>query len=407
MSDQSMSARLRAERERRNWSVKDMAARLRAAADPDTRARMPTNESLRRMIRSWESGQHEPSEPYPALYAAAFGMTVSALFDRPQVWADDELDALELARRVAASDIGEATLLALELAVDDLATAYHRTPAVVLLDRVRRHLAYVSRLMEGRATLAERKRLVVAGGWLSLLAGTCHIDLLDYPAAAARLRTAAALAGHADHREIAAWCLETEAWQVLTDGDYMRAAILSQAAQDIAPRDSSAYIQATAQESRAWAHIGDGPKSRDALLRLHRLAEPMPVPERPEHHYRYDPLKSQAFTALILAWLKDPAAESCARQVLTTMETPAAGPPRKRRAVSARLDLGLALLASDNLDEAAHHTLDAVTSGLLVPSNFWRATEVITAVERRQVPEAAELRAAYQELGARRTAPPE
>ena len=66
--------------------------------------------------------------------------------------------------------------------------------------------------------------------------------------------------------------------------------------------------------------------------------------------------------------------------------------------MAARLDLALALLAADQPDEAGHMTLAAMTSGLLVPSNYWRAAEVVTGLEARRAPEAAELREAYREL---------
>jgi len=39
-----------------------------------------------------------------------------------------------------------------------------------------------------------------------------------------------------------------------------------------------------------------------------------------------------------------------------------------------------------------------MTSGVLVPSSYWRAREVIGAIETRRMPEAAELREAYREL---------
>jgi len=71
--------------------------------------------------------------------------------------------------------------------------------------------------------------------------------------------------------------------------------------------------------------------------------------------------------------------------------------PRPRRAASARLDLALALTAAEQLDEAAATTLDAVTSGLLVPSNYWRAREVISAVNGRGVPGSGDLEEAYRE----------
>lgn len=122
------------------------------------------------------------------------------------------------------------------------------------------------------------------------------------------------------------------------------------------------------------------------------------MPDRPEHHYRYDPAKSQAYAATTLSWLGDPAAESYARQVLVRLDSTADGPPRPRRAASARLDLSLALIAAGRHDEAAGTALQAVTSRRLVPSNYWRAREVIHAVAERGVPEARELKEAYREV---------
>jgi hypothetical protein len=59
--------------------------------------------------------------------------------------------------------------------LDDLATAYPGTPSAVLLDRVRGYLSYVTRLLDAKTTLAGHRRLLVVGGWLSLLAATCRI----------------------------------------------------------------------------------------------------------------------------------------------------------------------------------------------------------------------------------------
>ena len=163
-------------------------------------------------------------------------------------------------------------------------------------------------------------------------------------------------------------------------------------------------IQATAQEGRAWARLGAAPQTRDALARTEALVTPLPMPDRPEHHYRYDPAKSDAYVATTLSWLGDPAAERYARQVLARLETTVDGPPRPRRAASARLDLALALTSTGRPDEAAATALEAVTSGLLVPSNYWRAAEVITAVDGKGIHEAADLREAYREYC--RPAPP-
>jgi transcriptional regulator with XRE-family HTH domain len=310
--------------------------------------------------------------------------------------ASDEIAAIELARRAAASDVGDVTCDHLEAAVDGMATAYHRTPPAVLLPRVRSHLGYVTGLLDSRATLAQRRRLLVSGGWLSLLAATVLADLHDDTAALACLRTAEQLAGQAGHAEVTAWTMETRAWIELTSGRYAEALALARGAQEAAPRGSSALIQATAQEGRAHARLGDQAGTRGALARVEALTSPLPVPDQPEHHYRYDPGKAEAYVVTTLAWAGDPAAEDLARDVAAPFDAPGDGHPRRRRAVAARLDLALALANGGKLDEAAGTALQAVTSGYLVPSNYWRAGEVLAAVDGRDIPEGRDLAEAYR-----------
>jgi hypothetical protein len=319
---------------------------------------------------------------------------------------DDETDAWELARRAGATDIGAATIERIEQAVDELAVAYPGTPPAELLGRVRQHLGYVGRLLDARKTLAEHRRLLVAGGWLSLLAATCAIDLRWWDAASARLHTAAQLARETGHGEMAAWCLETRAWQLLTIGDYPAAAGLARDAQAAAPRGSSAQIQATAQEGRALARLGAAGRAGayEALTRVEALVSPLPMPDLPEHHYRYDPAKSEAYAATTLSWLGDPAGEGVSRLVLERLESSVGGPPRPRRAASARIDLSLALLISGKPDEAAGVAIQAVTSGRLVPSTYWRAREVVESVEAAGTAQAAELGQAYDEFCSRAAA---
>ena len=216
---------------------------------------------------------------------------------------DDEIAALELGRRAEASDVGNETAERLALAVDDLATAYPGTPPGELLGRVRVHLGYVGQLLGARTTLAQHRGLLVTGGWLSLLAATCLIDLH---------REAARRGAPADRRAVRPRDRPCRDSRVVRgnpgvagadEGDYRRAAGLAQAAQRLAPHGGSAYIQATAQEGRAWARLGAAPETRAALARVEALVSPMPVPDRPEHHYRYDPAKAEAYVATTLAWL--------------------------------------------------------------------------------------------------------
>ncbi len=355
-----------------------------------------------------------PRAPVPQQQAAGKPKTMAAMPDRPSgaVLAnhapDDELAAIELAQRASASDVGNDVCERIELVLDDLATAYPTTAPGDLLLRVRRHLGYATRLLGGRTTLAQQRRLLASGGWLSLLAATCLIDLHQDPPALAYLRTAEQLARETGHAEITGWVLETRAWMELTAGNYRHAVTLSQGAQQVAPRDGSAYIQATGQEGRAWARLDDPGRTRAALGRIESLAAALPIPDRPEHHFHYDPAKAEAYTATTLSWIGDPAAEQFARDVLHRLESPAAGPPRYRRASSARLDLSLALVGRGKHDEAAGTALQAVTSGFLVPSNYWRAREIIGAVTGHGVPEARDLADAYRaELDATRHTSPD
>jgi transcriptional regulator with XRE-family HTH domain len=306
---------------------------------------------------------------------------------------ESEIEAGELVRRVTASDVSRETLDRLELAADRLCMAYATVSPALLLPRVRRHLEYVTSLVGARKTLTQHRRLIVVGGWLALLRATLHIDLRQSVAADAYLGTAARMAEEAEHNEIVAWVLETRAWDVLTGGDFRNALDLSRQAQAVAPPSSSAFIQATAQEGRAWARLGDRSRTRAALDRVDRLAGALPAPDHPEHHYQYDTAKAHSYAATTLAWAGDPGAEGVAREVVAELETEAARP---RRMASARLDLGLALLAAGKPDEAAAAAQSAIGSGRIVPSNWWRVTEVVAGVERSGIPEAHELMDQYQ-----------
>jgi transcriptional regulator with XRE-family HTH domain len=358
-------------------------------------------------VHDLEIGRKQPSPEVAAALDRALGANgqltqlVRPIIDgvsAPQTGGDaDELDAFELARRVAASDVGAETITRLEWAVDQLATSYSITPPAQLLARTRRYLSYSGKLLEPgvRKTLAEHGQLLTLAAWLSLIAATLHIDLRQDVAAAARLGTAESLAHHAGNAEIEAWVLETRAWQAVTEGDYPRAVDLSRGAQRLAPKGSSVAIQASAQEGRACARLGRARETYGAINRVHQLVSPLPVPDRPEHHYRYDPGKSVAYTATTLAWLGDPAAERYARQVIDQLGNSRGWP---RRLAAAQIDLALALLAADRPDEAAGVALEAISSGRLVPSNHWRAREVVEAVQERGMSETADLRSAYEAL---------
>lgn len=362
----------------------------------------------RATVQRWERGTTAPQPQHRRELAGALDVTVDEVGRLLAVpvgttpgprGAGDEIDALELVRRATASDVATATLDLLDQAVDDLASSYATTPPAELLDRVRAHLGYVGGLLDGRATLAQRRRVVVAGAWLSLLAGTLHVDLQQQAPAVARLRAADSLAREAGHDAVRAWVLETRAWQVLVLGDHRRAVELSRGAQQLAPAGSSVAIQSTAQEGRAHARLGDRRATTHAVRTVNRMACPLPTPDRPEHHYRYDPGKATSYTATTLSWVGDPAAVDHAREVIARLAPGDVPGGRPRRLAVARLDLGLALVGQGEVEEAVDSALAAITSGHVAPSNRWRVREVLVAVERTGTRAALPLRDALVDMG--------
>ncbi|MFJ7274264.1 helix-turn-helix transcriptional regulator [Kitasatospora sp. NPDC098663] len=286
----------------------------------------------RSTVARWESGKVDPQDWQRPTLAKVLRVTLielgsllrSAATPKPardetpsnSAEYDDEIEALELARRVSASDVGKETLERLELTFHDLAIKYPTVAPQELLGQVRKYALYVARLMDSKKTLAEHRQLLVIGGWFSLLGATLHIDLDQQDAATARLRTAMTLAQHAENSEIQAWCFETDAWRVLTDGDYSKAVELSAAAQQLAPAGSSVEIQSLAQQGRSSARLGYSAETYVVIDRVQTLSASLGTPNRPENHFQYDPAKSLAYAATTLAWLGDPAAEAYAREVI-------------------------------------------------------------------------------------------
>jgi hypothetical protein len=125
------------------------------------------------------------------------------------------------------------------------------------------------------------------------------------------------------------------------------------------------------------------------------------MPERPEHHFRNDPSKAEAYVATTLSWVGDPAAERY------PAGAGAAGSNGRRPTATASCGISSARpgpgagCAAGKPDEAAGIILQAIESGRLVPSNYWRAREVIQALDDRALPDAEGLKDAFRSLPTR------
>ncbi|MFJ2031706.1 hypothetical protein [Streptosporangium sp. NPDC087985] len=74
------AARMRAWRRGRLWSRHELGERLADTADETARDRMPAQEQLTEMVRSWETGEQRPDELYAELLCRAFDMNEAELF---------------------------------------------------------------------------------------------------------------------------------------------------------------------------------------------------------------------------------------------------------------------------------------------------------------------------------------
>ena len=173
-------------------------------------------------------------------------------------------EAAEVARRAETSELGPGTLAALERAVERLRQAAAGTPPDALIPTVRARLGDAGRLLEGRPTLAQHRRLLAAAGWLALLLAQLWFDAGDREAAEASRDAAARLARQAGHAELAAWTVEALALWALADGRFSDALELASAGQDLAPPASAAAVQLALDEAQAWTALGDHGQAKGA-----------------------------------------------------------------------------------------------------------------------------------------------
>jgi len=332
------------------------------------------------VIREWEQwarlGTTPPTGgllppdgiPSPAEVAA----TPAALADVAflEAVADGTVEAAELAREAEASDIGAGTLENIDLAVDRLRRGYASAPPALLIPRVQGRLRNLRRLHTGRVNLAQRRQLLVAGGWLATLLATLQFDAGDQPAAEDSRDAALQLGKAAGHQEIMAWSFELLAWFALVNHQPRQALDLAQQGLTFAP-NTSAGVQLAMQQARVWARLGAHRETEQALRVGATALATLPPPAHPEDHFAFDAPKLTFYAAMCFTWLhQTEQAEEHARQVIA-QSTDATGVLRwPTRVAVAQVDLALLAAQRGQPDEAALRGTAALDSGRVVASTL-------------------------------------
>ncbi|WP_348538057.1 XRE family transcriptional regulator [Nocardia carnea] len=356
--------RMRSERDARGWSQAEAVRALRAKSSQN----LPTDSTLLRNWRRWESGESRPDDFYAPLIAAAFDTVAAAFFPKARPSRDDELltatgmDTLEFMGRLRMSDVSTATLDAVRITAERLCRDYASTDAHQLHREASGWLRRIAALLDSRLTLAQHKEVLELAGWVALLLGCLEYDLGRRGGAEATRRAARSLGLESGNTEIIGWSSELAAWFALTQGNN-RGVI--QAVDSVPPEcaDSGVGVQLAAQRAKAWARLGDRSAVDAALAQGRMLLDRLGHPEDLENHFVVDPQKFDFYAMDCCRVVGDDVrAERFAHAVLADSTTLDGTVRNPMRVAEAHLTLAMVAARGRDLELAVSEGLQAFES---------------------------------------------
>jgi hypothetical protein len=358
--------RIRAERDARGWSQRDAVRILQAHAGKP----LPDEDNLIRRWKSWEAGEHEPSDFYKPLIACAFGTVTHAFFPQPgtrdgnaELLAVSGMDTLDIITRLRQSDVNGATLDALQITVDRLCSEYPHLPAGQLAAEGKQWLGRLADLQSHRLTLAQHREVLRLAGWLALLVGCVEYDMGQRAAAEATRRAALDLGTEADNAEVRGWAHEMNAWFALTAGNYAGVTAACRAGAESAKRHGVA-VQLAAQEAKAWARMGDRRQVEVALDRGRAQLEQLEQAANLDNHFAVDPSKFDFYAMDCYRVVKENSlAETYADEVIRTGTDHTGTERSPMRIAEARITLGVVAAREGDLDRAMAHGHASLSGG--------------------------------------------
>lgn len=411
------NVRLRAIRESRSESRREFARALRRQAET-----MGENLACdERRIARWERGEVRwPRSAYRRVLAALLGMPAEQLGFQPPVGVSEAMSGTgepyspaPIIRRAdlwdgpppapspapqrsrapargqsgsAASDapaygpVLEATpgaLESLDAAVDELCRNYARWPVGELRELTLKRLAVTTRLLESAPRPAERRRLLVAAGWMSAVLGCVHFDVGDRHRAESARQSVQDLATEAGHGELTAWAWELAAWFALAEGRFGDA-ITSAQAGATATGESSVAARLALHEAKASARLRHRRRAEEALERARTILDRLPWPHDEEDHFAMDEARLLAHSATAYQWLgDDSAAEDCAWQVLVRQLGADGTTRHPMRIAEMRITLGIVAARRRDLEQAVYFGIAALQADRVsLPTMLARAAEL-------------------------------
>ncbi len=318
------------------------------------------------------------------------------------------LEAMEFTRRASATAVGAATFAHLDAAVMHLDRAYTVEPPGGLFPLARTYRTQVQEMAAGQYTLREGRELYVYAAWLSEKLAWLSHDLGDPMAAEASALDAFQHANEAGHAELCAWAMDALASIAIYTSWPQKAAASARAGIAKAPPQHPLAIRLRAQAARAHAMLGRRDDCEALLREADELHERLPARTPMRFTLDTGTLADYAMTAYAASsyiWLGDKEkgdfdkARTHAQAAITAHETAAPSDRSPSREAIARLDLGIALAALDQPDEAATLGRQALTTPRLVDSVRSRAGDLDKVLAARH-PDVAEVRDFLQQYAA-------
>ncbi|TDD45555.1 XRE family transcriptional regulator [Kribbella antibiotica] len=343
--------RLREYREFRGWSLADLNKATHYSrsylSNLENGRKAPTDD----VARACDAALRAKGE----LIAAARGDKVSKLDRTP--W-----QTAELIQRMQASDTTASTLESLQATVEEMCCQYNQRDALELRQEAHGWLHHVATLLDRPVGLKAHTDLLVAGGWLALLAGCVEYDLGMRTAAESTRVAAMQLGLEAGHPEIAGWGYEMTAWFALTQGRFRQAIDAAQRGQAVAQR-SSAHVQLIAQEAKAKARLGES-DLQAVLDNGKEMLNHLPYPDRPENHFKVDPAKWDYYAMDVHRIAGDDGlASQYARTVIDDNITPDGHELSPMRVSECRITLGIVAGREGDLEQAVGLGMSALKDG--------------------------------------------
>lgn len=271
-----IGARLREAREASpRWSRAEMARRLRAAADPHDRPRLPHVSSLVDQIKQWEAGKWAPSARYRDLYVRATGRSADELFgeatDAQPSTHPDVSHPLPLLLSPPSSEDETSRPLTIE-GVEALLGRLYRLDDEFggneLCHVIEGQVTAAFRLFsDASLKLQTEHRLISAMAGLTQMAGWLSIDATRHGDASRYLSATVYAAHEIDDLGLAAHAMGYMSLHAFYHDQPQRARSLADAALSLARAEATPRTRATLHNraARAYARLGDVNGSREQL----------------------------------------------------------------------------------------------------------------------------------------------